>query len=141
MSDVKFLAAAPAAARAPLASDLVMAGDLAFISGLGPIDLANDETALPEMVERQALKILNNAEALLAKVGMSRDNIVSVRIYASNFQRHAGRINQAYAGFFKPDRLPARDPCRRQPSRPRGAGRDGLCCTALTRKETTAVSF
>jgi len=48
------IAADPGTVRAALASDIVLAGGWGFLSGLLPIDLADDRVPLPEGVERQA---------------------------------------------------------------------------------------
>ena len=102
------IAANPTTARAALASDIVLANGWGFLSGLLPIDLADDRVPLPEGVERQTRKILANLEMLLQKAGLAKDNVVSVRVSLVEFPRLFERMNDAYAGFFAPDRLPAR---------------------------------
>jgi enamine deaminase RidA (YjgF/YER057c/UK114 family) len=106
MSD--FIVTRKEAARAKAGSDIVLAGDLAFLSGLAPIDLNNDRAPLPEMVEAQTLRILQNAETLLKTVGMTRANLVQVRISLVSYPKFHQRVAEAYATFFPPDRLPAR---------------------------------
>jgi 2-iminobutanoate/2-iminopropanoate deaminase len=96
------------AARSGLGSDIVMVNGWGFISNLLPIDLANDRTPLPEGVERQVEKIFANLDALLGVAGLSRDNVVSVRIYLIEFPRLYERMNVAYARGFPAGRLPAR---------------------------------
>ncbi len=96
------------AARAALGSDIVMAGGWGFITNLLPIDLDNDRTPLPEGVERQVQQIFANLDVLLAAAGLARDNVVSVRVYLTEFPRLYERMNAAYIGNFPPDRLPAR---------------------------------
>jgi 2-iminobutanoate/2-iminopropanoate deaminase len=114
------IAADPRAARAALASDIVLAGDWGFLSGLLPIDLADDRAPLPEGVERQTAKIFANLEILLQKAGLARENVVSVRVSLVEFPRLYERMNDAYAGFFASDRLPARS-CVGVSHLPRGA--------------------
>jgi 2-iminobutanoate/2-iminopropanoate deaminase len=103
-----FVTVRPEAARARLASDIVLAGDLAFLSGLLPIDLDDDRKPLPEMVEAQILKTLANAETLLKSVGMSRNNIAQIRISLVGFPKFQQRVAEAYTSFFPSGRLPAR---------------------------------
>lgn len=105
---IEFIPARPGAARAAVASDIVQVGDWAFLSGVAPIDLGDDRAPLPEMVEAQVLKVLGNAEILLKSVGMTRRNLVSVRIFLVNYPKFHQRVNDAYVGFFPPARLPAR---------------------------------
>jgi enamine deaminase RidA (YjgF/YER057c/UK114 family) len=96
------------AARSALASDVVIANGWGFISNLLPIDLENDRTPLPEGVERQVEKIFANLDVLLSRAGLSRDDVVSVRLYLTEFPRLYERMNAAYVRFFPPNRLPSR---------------------------------
>jgi len=102
------IAAPPGTARSALASDIVLVNGWGVLFGLLPIDLADDRVPLPEGVERQTRKILANLEVLLQKAGLAKDNVVSVRVSLVEFPRLFERMNDAYAGFFAPDRLPAR---------------------------------
>ena len=102
------VAANPATARAALASDIVLVGGWGFISGLSPIDLADDRVPLPEGIERQTRKIFANLDVLLQKAGLAKENVVAVRVSLVEFPRLYERMNEAYAGFFAADRLPAR---------------------------------
>ena len=63
---------------------------------------------LPEGIERQTRKIFANLEVLLQKAGLGKENVVAVRVSLVEFPRLYERMNEAYAGFFAPDRLPAR---------------------------------
>ena len=103
-----FIAAPPQAARAKYASDIVLAGGWGSISGLGPVDLDDDRVPLPEGIERQTRKILANLDILLGKAGLGRENVVAVRVSLVELPRLYDRMNNAYLGFFPPDRLPAR---------------------------------
>lgn len=104
----EFITARAEAARATTRSDLVRAGDWAFINGLLPIDPANDRTSLPEQVEMQTRKVLANLDAVLKTKGLSRDQVVAVRIALVDLPRLEERMETAYAGFFAASRLPAR---------------------------------
>lgn len=96
------------AARSAFASDVVLVNGWGFISNLLPIDLENDRTPLPEGVERQVQKIFANLDVLLKEAGLGRENVVSVRVYLTEFPRLYDRMNAAYAGSFAAGRLPAR---------------------------------
>jgi len=102
------VAANPGAARAALASDIVLINGWGFISGLSPIDLADDRVPLPEGIERQTRKIFANLEVLLQKAGLAKEHVVAVRVSLVEFPRLYERMNEAYAGFFAADLLPAR---------------------------------
>jgi len=102
------IAANPGTARAALASDIVLVNGWGFLCGLLPTDLDDDRVPLPEGIERQTRKIFANLEVLLQKAGLGKENVVSVRVSLVEFPRLYERMNDAYAGFFAPDRLPAR---------------------------------
>jgi 2-iminobutanoate/2-iminopropanoate deaminase len=94
--------------RARIGSDLVLANGWGITSALGPVDLENDRTPLPEGVEAQTKKILANLETILAAAGLTRDHVVAVRVYLVDAPRLLERMNSAYAGYFRADGLPAR---------------------------------
>lgn len=79
-----------------------------FVCGVGPVDLDNATVALPESVEDQTRRILSNLESILAKRGLGREHVVSVRIHLIEFKRFHERMNRAYAAFFSGARQPAR---------------------------------
>jgi enamine deaminase RidA (YjgF/YER057c/UK114 family) len=97
-----------ASVRAKIASDLLLVNGWGITSALGPVDLENDRTPLPEGVEAQTKKILSNLETILRAAGLSRDNVVAVRVYLVEAPRLLERMNAAYVGFFPADRLPVR---------------------------------
>jgi 2-iminobutanoate/2-iminopropanoate deaminase len=94
--------------RARIGSDIVLVNGWAITSALGPVDLENDRTPLPEGVEAQTRKILSNLEIVLRAAGLTRDNVVAVRVFLVEAPRLLERFNSAYVGFFQADRLPAR---------------------------------
>lgn len=83
--------------RSKRASDVVMAGDLAFVSGVRAIDLNNDRTPLPEKIEAQVEKIFANLEVMLQAANLQRKNIVMVRVYLFDFNRLFDKFQSAYA--------------------------------------------
>jgi 2-iminobutanoate/2-iminopropanoate deaminase len=114
------IAADPGTARADLASDIVIVNGWGFLYGVLPMDLADDRVPLPEGVERQTRKIFANLEVLLQRAGLGTENVVSVRVSLVELPRLYQRMNEAYAGFFAADRLPARS-CVGVSHLPRGA--------------------
>ena len=99
---------APGSAGTKLAADLVVAGGLAFVSGLGPVDLANERVPLPERVEAQVRKVFANLDAILQPAGLARRNLAFVRIHLVDFERLIERVNNAYLACIGEDPLPAR---------------------------------
>ena len=99
---------APGSAGTKLAADLVIAGGLAFVSGLGPFDLANERVPLPERVEAQVRKVFANLDAILQPAGLARRNLAFVRIHLVDFERLIERVDNAYLACIGEDPLPAR---------------------------------
>ena len=108
MAESRFVSVAADSARSRLASDVVMAGELAFVSGVRAVDLANDRVPLPEKVEAQTQKIFGNLEVILQAAGLERRNIVQVCIYLIDFEGLFERVNTAYLRYFNAAPLPAR---------------------------------
>jgi 2-iminobutanoate/2-iminopropanoate deaminase len=104
----EFITSRADAARAPLGSDLVIAGGWAFVNNVLPIDPANDRTPLAEQVEAQTRKVLANFDAIVKAKGLSCDQVVAVRIALVDLPRLEERMETGYAGFFAAGRLPAR---------------------------------
>ena len=98
----------PATKRSAFQRDVVIAGGLAFVSGVAPIDLRDDRVPLPEYVEPQTAKIFANLEELIGPYGLTKDDVVSVRVSLIDYQRLFDRMNATYARFFAAERLPAR---------------------------------
>lgn len=107
MAESRFVTVAADSARSRLASDVVMAGELAFVSGVRAADLANDRVPLPEKVEAQTQKIFSNLEVILQAAGLERRNIVQVRIYLIDFEGLFERVNVAYLRCIGAVPLPA----------------------------------
>lgn len=108
MAESHFVTVAPESARSRLASDVVIAGDLAFVSGLRAVDISNDRVPLPEKVEAQVEKLFTNLDVTLKAAGLDRRNIVSVRVHLTNFEQLYERVNTAYLRCIGLDPLPAR---------------------------------
>ena len=87
MVEPRFVTVAADSARSKLASDVVIAGDLAFVSGVRAVDLNNDRVPLPEKVEAQTEKIFANLDVMLQAAGLARRQIVAVKVYVINFER------------------------------------------------------
>jgi 2-iminobutanoate/2-iminopropanoate deaminase len=98
----------PSSAAPKLASELVVAGGLAFVSGLGPVDLANEREPIPEKVEAQVRKIFANLEAVLGRAGLARADVAFVRIHLVDFERLIERVDKAYLQCVAEGTLPAR---------------------------------
>ena len=103
-----FLTLRDNAARARTASDAVVVGEWAFINNVLPIDFEDDGVALPEYIEEQTLKVFANLEIILARIGATKNDVVSVRVAVTRMDQLFKRFEQAYEGFFEAGRLPTR---------------------------------
>jgi 2-iminobutanoate/2-iminopropanoate deaminase len=99
---------APDSERSKFAPDLVIAGDLGFVSGVRPVDLANDRVPLPEKVEAQTRKIFSNLDVILDAAGLERKNLAFVRIHLVDFERLIERVNKTYVECIGEGPRPAR---------------------------------
>ncbi len=103
-----YITVAADSARSRLASDIVIAGELAFVSGVRAVDLGNDRVPLPEQVEAQTARIFSNLDTLLQAAGLARAQIVAVKMYVIDFERLFERVNAAYVKHIGVSPLPAR---------------------------------
>ena len=108
MADTKHITLAPESARSRVASDMVIVGDVGFISGVRPVDLTNDRTPIPEKVEAQTRKIFANLDQILQAAGLTRKHIAFVRIHLVDFERLIERVDKTYCECIGEGPLPAR---------------------------------
>jgi 2-iminobutanoate/2-iminopropanoate deaminase len=108
MAESRFVTVATDSARNRLASDVVVAGELAFVSGVRAVDLNNDRIPLPEKVEAQTEKIFANLDVILQAAGLARRQVVAVKVYVIDFERLFERVNTAYLRCIGSAPLPAR---------------------------------
>ena len=90
------------------ASDLVLAGPLAFVNGLIGADLERPKLALAESVEAQTRHIMRNLDALLAAQGLSRKQVVAVTVWLRDFSRFRERFEKVWLECFADGQQPTR---------------------------------
>jgi len=79
-----------------------------FVTGQMPTWPGDDARALPEGIEAQTRRVLDNLAIVLAGAGYSLAQVVSARVYLAEFKRDYERMNAVYRGYFAEGRLPAR---------------------------------
>jgi 2-iminobutanoate/2-iminopropanoate deaminase len=79
-----------------------------FLTGQMPTDPHDDSAPLPEGVAAQTRRVLDNLILVLGGVGLTLDNVVSVRIFLTEFKRDYDAMNAVYRSYFLPKPLPAR---------------------------------
>ncbi|WP_374729974.1 RidA family protein [Caballeronia temeraria] len=79
-----------------------------FLTGQMPTDPDDDTAPLPEGVAAQTRRVMDNLILVLNGVGLTLDNVVSVRIFLTEFKRDYDTMNAVYRSYFLPKPLPAR---------------------------------
>ncbi|MBE9604132.1 RidA family protein [Acetobacteraceae bacterium H6797] len=89
-------------------SHAVEAGGFVYFTGLLGRDLADPAAPLPEGVAAQVSVALGSLRKGLEGLGLGMENLVSVRVYLTEFERDYEAMNAAYAGCFAEDARPVR---------------------------------
>lgn len=78
------------------------------LTGQMPTDPDDDSRPLPDGVEAQTRRVMDNLIIVLEGLGLGLEHVLSVRVYITEFKRDYEAMNDAYKSYFQPDRLPAR---------------------------------
>lgn len=79
-----------------------------ILTGQMPTDPAAPEAPLPEGIEAQTRRVMENLRIVLAGLDLGLGQILQCRCYLTAFERDYAAFNATYASFFPVDRLPAR---------------------------------
>ncbi len=79
-----------------------------FVTGQMPTDPADDSAPLPEGIETQTRRVIDNLKIVLAGTSSGLDRVVFARVYLTHFERDYAAMNRVYRTYFAPGRLPAR---------------------------------
>ena len=99
-----------AAAPKPVApfSHAVEVDGWLFVTGQMPTWPDDDKRPLPAGIVAQTRRVMDNLVIVLAGAGYRLADVVSVRIYLTDFAGHYPAMNDTYRSYFPPGRLPAR---------------------------------
>lgn len=89
-------------------SHAVAADGWLFVTGQMPTDPDDDAAPLPEGIEAQTRRVIENLKRVLAGAGCALDRVVFARVYLTHFDRDYAAMNAVYRSYFAPGRLPAR---------------------------------
>ena len=89
-------------------SHAVEVGGFVFVTGQLATDPDDDSLPVPEGIEAQTTKVMDNLQRVLRGIGLSLQHVVSVRIFLTHFERDYAAMNAIYASHFAADRRPAR---------------------------------
>ena len=79
-----------------------------FLTGQMPTDPNDDPAPLPDGVEAQTRRVMDNLILVLKGLGLGLEHVVSARVFLTNFERDYQPMNDTYRAYFPPNRLPAR---------------------------------
>ena len=78
------------------------------LTGQIPTDPDDDRKPLPDGIEGQTRRVMDNLVIVLIGLGLGLEHVLSCRVYITHFQRDYESMNEAYQAYFPPGRLPAR---------------------------------
>jgi 2-iminobutanoate/2-iminopropanoate deaminase len=79
-----------------------------FVTGQIPTDPDDDSMPLPDGIEAQTRRVIENLKRVLAGSGSALDRVVFARVYLTHFERDYAAMNAVYQSYFAPGHLPAR---------------------------------
>ncbi len=79
-----------------------------FVTGQMPFSGTSVQSPYPEGIEAQTHQVMRNLSVVLEGCGLGLDNVLSVRVYLAHFDADYAAMNRIYAGYFPPQRRPAR---------------------------------
>ena len=99
-----------AGAPAPVApySHAVETDGWVLVTGQLPTDPDDDAAPLPDGIEAQTHKTMDNLRRVLAGLGLGFEHVLQARVFLTHFERDYAAMNAVYASYFPVDRRPAR---------------------------------
>jgi reactive intermediate/imine deaminase len=79
-----------------------------FLTGQMPTDPTDDSAPLPNGVEAQTRRVMDNLILVLKGLGLGLEHVVAARVFLTHFERDYQPMNEIYRAYFPPGRLPAR---------------------------------
>ena len=75
------------------------AGDLVFLSGVGPRHPETDE--IPDGIEAQTHATFSNVMAILKAAGLDMSNVIDIMVFLTNMERDFEKFNLIYAQYLE----------------------------------------
>jgi 2-iminobutanoate/2-iminopropanoate deaminase len=79
-----------------------------FITGQMPTDPQNPDAPLPQGIEAQTVRVMDNLKIILSGIGLGLEHVTMARIYLTQFERDYAALNALWPSFFEVGKLPAR---------------------------------
>jgi len=78
------------------------------LTGQMPTHPDDPEKPLPDGIAAQTQRVMDNLVLVLGELGLGLEHVTSARVFLTEFERDYDGLNEVYASYFPPDRLPAR---------------------------------
>ena len=78
------------------------------LTGQMPTDPIDDTKPLPDGIQAQTRRVMDNLAIILNEMQLGLENVLSTRVFLTNFKRDYEAMNNIYKSYFANDRLPAR---------------------------------
>lgn len=79
-----------------------------FLTGQMPTWPGEPDRPLPEGIEAQTARVMDNLALVLGGMGLGLEHVAQARVYLTAFERDYAAMNEIYRGYFAEGRLPAR---------------------------------
>lgn len=79
-----------------------------FLTGQMPTWPGEPDRALPEGIEAQTRRVMDNLIIVLRGMDLTLENVAQARVYITHFERDYAAMNETYQSYFAPGKLPAR---------------------------------
>jgi reactive intermediate/imine deaminase len=89
-------------------SHAVEADGWVFVTGQMPTDPAAPDAPLPDGIEAQTRRVMDNLALVLKGIGLTLADAAMARVYLTRFERDYAAMNAVYASYFAPGKRPAR---------------------------------
>jgi enamine deaminase RidA (YjgF/YER057c/UK114 family) len=89
-------------------SHAVEADGWIFVTGQMPTNPAVPDAPLPDGIEAQIRRVVENLKLVLGGIGLGLEHVTMVRIYLTQFERDYAALNILWPEFFEVGKLPAR---------------------------------
>jgi len=89
-------------------SHAVEADGWVFLTGQMPFRGTANDSPYPPTIEEQTHQVMKNLIVVLEGCALGLADVAAVRVYLRRFDEDYERMNAVYAGYFPPQRRPAR---------------------------------
>jgi 2-iminobutanoate/2-iminopropanoate deaminase len=108
MTDIKFHIVDGLPKSVSPSSHATESDGFVFLTGQFGRDLEDPAKPLPEGIGAQTEVTLGNMKRVLASLGLTMGQVMSVRVFLTHFKRDYEAMNEVYAGFFPEGARPTR---------------------------------